>query len=51
MDARVIDLATAAFKRGLVLVINRDGTTELVRVVQPGQQRIGVVLKPAKAAA
>lgn len=46
-DARVIDLATEAHKRGLVLVINEHGEAELVRIVQPGQQRIGVALKEA----
>lgn len=46
-DPRVIDLATEAHERGLVLVINEHGEAELVRVVQPGQQRIGVVLREA----
>lgn len=47
---RVIDLAREAHDKGLVLVINQDGSTELVRTVQPGQQRVVVVLKEDQAA-
>lgn len=46
-DDRVIDLAVQARDRGLLLVINERGEAELVPAVQPGQQRIGVVLKEA----
>lgn len=47
---RVIDIAREAHDKGLVLVINPDGSTELVRNVLPGQQRVGVVLKEEHAA-
>lgn len=46
-DPRVIDLATEAHKRGLILVINEQGQAELVPIVQPGQQVIAVHVREA----
>lgn len=49
-DSTVLSLAQKAQHFGLLIVIDFRGRAKLRRALRPGDQKIGVAIKPAKAA-